>query len=125
VQVGVARVSDATLVKHGDAFSAGATVTAQEVKAALPEGVGVQLLESAGGRVRARVSGALFGVAATVEAIAEASDGELVVHPVGFLIEGFRLVLFAEPHVYIEGVGAQADAAAPSGYRVTVTARLE
>jgi hypothetical protein len=125
VQVGVARVSDATLVKHGDALSAGATVTAQEVKAALPEGVGVQLLESAGGRVRARVSGALFGVAATVEAIAEASDGELVVHPVGFLIEGFRLVLFAEPHVYIEGVGAQADAAAPSGYRVTVTARLE
>jgi hypothetical protein len=125
VQVGVARVSDATLVKRGNALSAGATVTAQEVKAALPEGVEVQLLESAGGRVRARVSGALFGVAATVEAVAEASDGELIVHPVGFLIEAFRVVLFAEPHVYIEGVGAQADAAAPSGYRLTVTARLQ
>ncbi len=106
VQIGVAQVSAALLAKKGKALSAGATMTAQEVKAALPQGVEVQLLESAAGRVRTRVSGALFGVAATVEAVAEASDGELVVHPVGFLIEAFRLVLFAEPHVYVEGVGA-------------------
>jgi hypothetical protein len=125
VQVGVAQVTAATLETHGSAVMAEATMTRQEVKAALPEGIEVQLLESAGGKVRARVSGALFGVAATVEAVAEASDGELIVHPVGFLIEGFRLVLFAEPHVYIEGVGAS-EAPGPSpGYRLTVTARLQ
>ena len=124
VQVGVAQVTEATLEKRGGVLTAEATMTRQEVKAALPEGVEVELLESAGGRVRTRVSGALFGVAATVEAIAEASDGELIVHPVGFLIEGFRLVLFAEPHVYVEGVGAS-EAPGPSpGYRLTVTAQL-
>jgi len=125
VQIGVAQVSAATLTKQGGALSAEATMTGGEVKAALPAGVEVELLESAAGKVRARVSGALFGVAATVEAIAEASDGQLIVHPVGFLIEGFRLVLFAEPHVYVEGVGASEQGGPSGGYRLTVSARLQ
>ena len=35
-------------------------------------------------------------------------------HPLGFLLEGLKLTLFAEPDVYVEGVGASA-AAGPSG----------
>jgi hypothetical protein len=125
VQIGVAQVSAARLTKRGGALSAEATMTEQEVKAALPEGVEVELLESAAGKVRARVSGALFGVAATVEAVAEASGGQLIVHPVGFLIEGFRIVLFAEPHIYVEGVGASEQGGPSAGYRLTVSARLQ
>ena len=34
------------------------------------------------------------------------SDGALVAHPEGFLLEGFRLTLFSNPHVHVEGVAA-------------------
>ena len=64
---------------------------------------------------------------ASVEAVAEAQEGKVVVHPLGFLFEGLKLTLFAESHVYVEGVGASA-APGPSGqgagYRLSFRARL-
>jgi hypothetical protein len=97
------------------------------VKAALGEGFEVQLLSSGGGQVEVRVGGGLFGVDATVDAVARAQEGKLVVHPLGFLLEGLKLTLFANPHVYVEGVGAS-EVAEPSsgaaGYRLTIKASL-
>ncbi len=124
VQVGVARVSSAMFEKKGDSLSAAATVTEAEVKQALPEGVQVQLLESANGTVRVQASGALFGVPASVQAIAEASEGALIVHPVGLLIEALRLTLFAEPNVYVEDVGASEEGGGARQYRLTINASL-
>ncbi len=64
---------------------------------------------------------------ASVEAITEAQEGKVVVHPLGFLLEGLKLTLFAEPDVYVEGVGASATAG-PSGkgagYRLYFRASL-
>ncbi len=125
VQVGVARVSSAVFTKRGDSLSAEATVTEPEIKEALPEGVQVQLLESVAGTVRVQASGALFGIPASVQAVAEAKEGALIVHPVGLLIEALQLTLFSEPHVYVEAVGAIQKGSSPPSYRLTISARLQ
>jgi hypothetical protein len=125
VQVGVARVSSAVFTKRGDLLSAEATVTEPEIREALPEGVQVQLLESAAGTVRVQASGALFGIPASVQAVAEAKEGALIVHPVGLLIEALQLTLFSEPHVYVEAVGAIQKGGSSPSYRVAISARLQ
>ena len=56
--------------------------------------------------------------------MAGASEGKLVAHPLGFLIEGLRLTLFADPHVYVEGVGASVAGEQPLSYRLSMSARL-
>jgi hypothetical protein len=126
VQEGPLRLRDISFRKRGGALSAQALTTEAAVKAALPEGFGVQLLGSEGGSVRVRASGGLFGVGASVDALAGASEGKLVVHPVGFLVEGLQVTLFADPHVYVRGVGASAVPEPGGGrsYRLTMTASL-
>ena len=71
-----------------------------------------------------QASGGLFGVGASVNAVAQASAGKLIAHPVGFLVEGLRLTLFSDPHVYVEGVGASEQSAQPPSYRLSIDARL-
>jgi hypothetical protein len=124
VQVGSLRLSDATLSKDGSTLSAQARISEAEVKAALPEGFAVSLIKSSGGQVEVRASGGLFGVGASINAVALASEGKLVAHPVGFLIEGFHLTLFSDPHVYVEGVGASVASEQPLSYRLTMSASL-
>lgn len=124
VKMGSLRLTDVTLRKRASALSARATVGEADVSAALPAGFGVKLLRSGAGRVEVQASGGLFGVGATVDAVAQASDGKLVVHPVGFLIAGLRLTLFSDAHVYVEGVGASAAPGQPPSYLLTMNARL-
>jgi hypothetical protein len=124
VRLGSLTLTDASLRKHGDALSAQAVASEAAVKAALPTGFSVQLLRSEGGEVEVQASGALFGVGATVNAVAGASDGELVAHPVGFLIEALQLTLFSNPHVYVEGVAASVQSSQPKSYRLTMSASL-
>jgi hypothetical protein len=129
VKAGTLQMRDARLQKHGDALSGSAWASQAAVKQALGAGLEVQLLHSSSsGRVQMSVGGDLFGVKAAVQAVAEAQGGHVVVHPLGFfLLEGLKLTLFAEPNVYVEGVGASA-AAGPSGqgagYRLSFWASL-
>jgi hypothetical protein len=125
-QEGPLALSDISFHKRGPALSAQALAGEAAVKAALPEGFGVQLLGSEGGTVRVRASGGLFGVGASVDAVAGASEGKLVVHPVGLLLEGLQITLFSDPHVYVHGVGASAvsDPEGGNDYRLTMTASL-
>jgi hypothetical protein len=120
------QLTDVSLMKRGDALSAEAQMSQAAVTAALPEGIGLRLVKSEGGDVNVDASGGLFGVQASVEAVAGASEGKLVAHPLGFLLEGFQLTLFANPHVYVEGIGASvvSGPAGTPGYRITMTARL-
>jgi hypothetical protein len=124
VRVGSLQLSDATLRKRGSALTAQASATGADVKAALPEDLEVHLLRSGGGQVEVQASGALFGVGATVNAVGMASEGKLVAHPLGFLVEGVRLTLFSDPHVYVEGVGASVQSERPLSYRLTMSASL-
>ena len=75
-------------------------------------------------QVEVRASGGLFGLGASVDAVAGASEGKLVVHPAGLLLGGLRLTLFSDPHVYVEGVGATVTPARPLSYRLSMSARL-
>ena len=124
VQLGQLRVSDGSLRKRGSALSAQALTSEADVAAALPSGFGVRLLRSEGGEVEVRATGGLFGIGASVNAVAGASDGKLVAHPLGFLIEGLQLTLFSDPHVYVEGVGASVQSEQPLSYRLTMSATL-
>ncbi len=106
---------------HGRDISAQAIVSDAAIASVLPAGVRVQLLQSAGGTVLARVSGGLFGVSATVDAVAEASDGAIVVHPRGLLLQALSLRLFSDPRVRVLSLGASA---VPGGYRLAASGTL-
>lgn len=124
VRLGSLVATHAVLRKRGAQLSAEASMSEAQVHAALPAGLSVRLLRSEAGRVEVQATGGLFGVDASVNALAEAKDGRLVAHPQGFLIAGLQLTLFAQPHVYVEGVGASVLSGEPPGYRLTMSARL-
>jgi hypothetical protein len=121
---------DMSLSKRGRKLHAQASVDEADIKAALPQGFSVQLLGSSDGEVEVRTSGGLFGVGASVDAVAQASEGKLVVRPRGFLLEALKLTLFSDPRVYVEGVGASqagegaAGAAGGTKYVLSVDASL-
>jgi len=127
IKEGPLQLHDASLRKHGDALVGEAFAARADVQAALGKGVEVKLLRSGGGQVEVSVGGGLFGVRTSVDAIARAQEGKLVVHPLGFLLEGLKLTLIADPDVYVEGVSASAalgPSGAGSGYRLSLWARL-
>jgi hypothetical protein len=115
-------LQDVHVRKRGQKLHARASASEADVKAALPPGFSVQLLSSARGEVEVRASGGLFGVGASVDAVAQASEGKLVVRPRGFLVQALRLTLFSDPRVRIEGVGASRSAS--GGYELSVDASL-
>jgi len=129
VREGRLRLRNVSLRKRGSLLAAEAEMTQADIRAALPPGLSVRLLSSGGGNVKVKASGGLFGLGASVDAVAGPSEGKLIARPLGFLLGGVRLMLFADPHVQVEGVGANAvspAAAAPATrrYRLTMTARL-
>lgn len=124
VKVGPLALSEATLRKRGATLTAVAHSSVADVRAALPEGFGIRLLRSEGGQVEVQASGGLFGVDASLDAVAFAHEGKLVAHPLGLLVEGLQLTLFSEPHVYVEGVGASREGGPPPSYRLTMRASL-
>ncbi|HEX4189066.1 MAG TPA: LmeA family phospholipid-binding protein [Solirubrobacteraceae bacterium] len=124
VRLGNVQLTGARLRKRGSSLTAGASIDGAAVRAALPPGFAVGLVRSEGGTVQVSASGGLFGVGATVQAVAEASEGRLVVHPLGSLLQGFSLTLFADPRVYVEAVGAGVLSSSPPSYRLTMRARL-
>jgi hypothetical protein len=125
VQEGRLRLRDVSLRKRGRLVTAEAQMSQADVRDALPPGLSVRLLASGGGSVKVKASGGLFGLKASVDAVAGPSEGKLIARPLGFLLGGVRLMLFADPHVQVEGVGADAlSAAGAPSYQLTMTARL-
>jgi hypothetical protein len=124
VQLGTLALEDVSLQKRGDQLSGEASTTAAQASAALPAGVSLSLLDSREGKVDVRAGGSLFGLGAAVDARAEAKDGNLVAHPVGFLIESFQLTLFSDPHVHVESIGASVESRRPLTYRLSIEALL-
>jgi LmeA-like phospholipid-binding len=126
VQLGPLRLSAVRLRKRGDALTGEASASAADVSAALPPGISVALLRSEGGSVEVRASGGLFGVSASLVAVAGAQEGRLVARPLGLLLGGIQLTLFASAHVYVEAIGASTvnTPGEPPGYRLQMSARL-
>jgi hypothetical protein len=124
VKLGPLRVEEAVLSKHGASMSAHARTSESDVAAALPQGLEVKLLGSREGQVEVQASGGLFGVDASLDALAGASEGKLVARPLAPLLEGFELTLFADPHVFVEGVGASVVGRQPLSYELSMSASL-
>ena len=124
VALGRLRVTGATLTKRGGALSAAAQASEADVGAALPPGFSLRLIRSEAGEVEVQSSGGLFGIGASVDAVAAAREGELVARPRGLLLGAFQLTLFSDPHVHVEGVGASVAQSQPLSYRLTISASL-
>jgi hypothetical protein len=125
VRLGPLRVIGASMRKRADALSGQASTSAGDASAALPPGVSVALLRSEGGSVEVRAGGGLFGVGASINAVAGPQQGKLVVRPLGLLFGGFQLTLFADPHVYVQGIDANTvSAVGEPRYRLQIRARL-
>lgn len=127
VREGPLRLTQVRLLKHGSALYGVGLLSERDVKRALPPGFDVTLVGSEGGTVTVRASGGLFGLSASVEAVARAQNGELVAVPSASLLAGFKLVLFADPRVYVEGVQARPVQGAPgegTSYRLSMWASL-
>jgi hypothetical protein len=122
--LGPLRLQHAHLVKSGSELTGEAMLPATAAAAALPRGTRVGLISSDAGHVRVAVSGSLFGVGATVQAVAEANAGALIAHPAAFPFSSFRLTLFSDPRLAVEAVGASVASRAPLTYRLTMAARL-
>jgi hypothetical protein len=113
VEVSGLRLTDARLEKHGNALHAEGVMSEADIKRALPAGVEVALVSSEGGTVQVRASGGLFGVGASVDAVAQAEDGKLVARPTGLLLSALKLTLLENASLYVEGVEAHALASEP------------
>jgi hypothetical protein len=117
------QLTDVTLRKRGKTLSSQATIGEADLRAALPAGFEVQPLASGAGSVEVRASGSLFGVQASVDGVITATEGKLVVQPVGIPLGGLlKLTLFADPRIFIQGIGASSQR---NGYRFTINARLQ
>jgi hypothetical protein len=115
------KLHDATLRKRGDQLSGSARVTEAELRAALPILEGVTPIASANGTLTLRGTATLFGLSATIDATVQADNGRLTVAP-DVPFGGFAtLILFDNPHIRVQGVGATPTS---DGFEVTAHARL-
>jgi hypothetical protein len=121
------KLTEARFEKHGNGLRAEGVMSEEDIKKALPVGVEVGFVKSKGGTVEVRASGGLFGVSASVDAVARAEDGKLVARPVGFPLNALKLTLFESEDLYVEGVEARVLGRGPGGgarYELSMWARL-
>jgi hypothetical protein len=94
---------DVSLVRHGSELHLEGSLTAADLRAALPGSVAVQPLGSVPGGVEVRVTGNLFGAATSLDALLSVEDGRLVAQPLGIPFAGaLRLTLLSAPHLYLQ-----------------------
>lgn len=127
VEVEGLKLTDTRFEKHGNAVRAEGVMSEEDIRRALPTGVEMTLVKSEGGTVEVRASGGLFGVSASVDAVAQAEDGKLVARPIAFPLNVLKLTLFESASVYVEGVQAKALPTAPgegARYELSMWARL-
>jgi hypothetical protein len=118
-------LSDVHLRKRGSSLSATATLTQQQLAAALPSGFSVEPLAASAGVVEARASGALFGVQASLTVAIRPIEGDLVAEPRGLPFAGLaRVTLFSDPHLKIGGVSLRVLEGEPRAYGLYVWASL-
>lgn len=118
-------LNDVHLRKRASWLSATATLTQQQLEAALPSGFSVEPFAAPGGAVEARASGALFGVEASLTVVVRAVEGDLIAEPRGLPFAGLaRVTLFSDPHLKIGGVSLRVSGGEPRVYSLYVWANL-
>ena len=127
LRMGPLGIHDVSVQKRGRELITRGSVAQSDLQSALPAGVQVRLVESAGGAVEARVSGSLFGVGASVLALLGAHEGKLVAQPQGFPFAGLGpITLFSDPHLFVQAVAlsSQPGPGGDASYVLTLRAML-
>jgi hypothetical protein len=132
MRVGSFTLRDASWRKRGDRLALSGQLSEAELRSSLPGSTGFALLDSNSDGVSMRVSGSLFGVAASVDVQLGAVDGKLVAQPEGIPFAGLvKVTLLSAPHMYVQSFGlaeapsAGAGTSAGSSYQVSIRARLQ
>lgn len=116
-------VKDTVLQKRGEEIHASATLTAQALASALPEGVSAEVLRGQPKAVLVRASGQLFGFQAYIDALVHASEGKLLLTPTKPLLAGLvTITLFSNPSLQVLDIAAKP--AGASAWSLSVDARL-
>jgi hypothetical protein len=124
VKQGPLQLHNVTLVKHGDAVVASASLAQAVVHTTLAGGLDLQPTTDGSGQLQVRVTGGLFGITASITANVIAQDGALVVQPAGGLLSLARITLFSDPLVSLQSLTAAVDPRNSSSYRLTLTGQL-
>jgi hypothetical protein len=105
VQAGPWQLGQVAMAKRGESVHVQATLTEADLRAALPAGAQLQGINGGqNGQLEVTVGGELFGVSASVVAVVQPWQGELVAEPQGLLSLGglTRVTLFSDPHLRIQ-----------------------
>lgn len=121
LDTGLLTLHDAALRKRGDELTGSARVTEADLRTAVPILQNVQPIASGDGTLTLRGTASLLGVSATVDATLRADNGSLIFQPDVPLGGLATLVLFNNPRIAVEDVGATSTA---DGFVVTAHARL-
>jgi hypothetical protein len=121
VRSGLLTLRDATLRKRGDQLTGSARITEADLRAALPILDSVQPIASRDGQLTLRGTATLLGVRASVDAVVQAVNGQLVVQPDVPFGSLATLTVFANPHLSVESVAATRTT---DGFTVSATGRL-
>ena len=120
---GPLRLTDVRLRKRGPSMVGEGLIRTGAIAAALPPGVHIELVASAGGQVHVRVGGGPFGNG-SIAAVARSEHGTLLAEVLGGGLAGARMTLFQDPRIDVVGVAAALASTHPLSYRVRMSARL-
>jgi hypothetical protein len=118
---GLLTVHNAVLRKRGDQVTASAEVTEADLRAAVPVLQSVVPVASGDGSLTLRGTATVLGVTASVDAVARAQDGAIVVTPDVPFGGLATITAFSNPGVDVQGVSATPT---PDGFRVSAAARI-
>lgn len=118
LQAGRLTLSNATLTKRGNELVGTASVSAADLRSAVPFVQGVTPVASGDGKLVLR--GTALGV--TADATLMAVNGKLVVQPNVPILNLFTVTVFSNPHVAVQGVAARAT---PRGFVLSGRGRLK
>ena len=119
---GALTLRDAVLKKRGSVLTGSATIMESDLRAAVPFLDNVEPVASTGGQLVLRGTASLFGLTASVNAVAAARDGALVVAPDVPFGGLATITLFNDPHVRVQSVSA---ATVPGGFQLMAVANVQ
>lgn len=122
LQAGLLTVRNASLAKRGNELTGTALVTESDLRAALPVLQSVEPVASGAGQITLRGTATVLGVTASVDATAQAQDGQLIVQPDVPFGALATITVFSNPALAVEGVAA---APAPGGFDVSAHALVK
>lgn len=118
---GLLTLHGARLTKRGGQLNGSGTVLESDLRTAVPVLQSVRLLSASADSLTLEGTANVLGFTATVPATVEPRAGHLVVVPQTPLGGVVAVTVFAQPQVYVEGVGGSA---VPGGLQVTARGRL-